>query len=52
MSLTGVPVTSVGDLDNYGLLTSIEEQQRMDALEIFKGMYGPAIGTGVGPFRS
>ena len=43
----GVPVTSVGDLDNVGLMTSIEEQERRDrALEMFKKMYAPAIGTG------
>ena len=47
MSSPGVPVSSVGDLDNYGLMTGItEEQQRNEALEIFKSMYGPAIGTG------
>ena len=43
----GVPVTSVGDLDNVGLMTSIEERERRDkALEMFKKMYAPAIGTG------
>ncbi len=48
LTLPGVPITSVGDLDNYGLMTPIEEEQhRMRSLEIFKGMYGPAIGSGV-----
>ena len=43
----GVPVTSVGDLDNVGLMTSIEEQERRTkALDMFKKMYAPAIGTG------
>ena len=43
----GVPVTSVGDLDNVGLMTSIEERDRRDkALEMFKKMYAPAIGSG------
>ncbi|MCE2458029.1 MAG: DUF1501 domain-containing protein [Dehalococcoidia bacterium] len=43
----GVPVTSVGDLDNVGLMTSIEEQERRTkALDMFKKMYSPAIGTG------
>jgi uncharacterized protein (DUF1501 family) len=43
----GVRVTSVGDLDTYGLMTGISEQQQRDqALEIFKKMYGPAIGAG------
>jgi uncharacterized protein (DUF1501 family) len=47
MAMPGVPVTSVGDLDTYGLMTGIsEQQQRMEALDIFKDMYGPAIGTG------
>ena len=47
MSVTGVPVTSVGNLDSYGLLTGIsEERQREEALDIFKSMYSPAIGTG------
>ena len=47
MSVTGVPVTSVGNLDSYGLLTGIsEERQREEALNTFKSMYSPAIGTG------
>ena len=47
MSVTGVPVTSVGNLDSYGLLTGIsEERQREEALSTFKSMYSPAIGTG------
>ena len=47
MAMAGVPVSSVGDLDNYGLMSGIaEEKQRLEALEIFKSMYAPAIGTG------
>lgn len=47
MAMPGVPVTSVGNLDNYGLMTGIEiEDQRNQALDIFKQMYGQAIGTG------
>ena len=47
MAAPGVPVSSVGDLDNYGLMSGIaEEKQRLEALEIFKSMYAPAIGTG------
>ena len=47
MAMPGVPVTSVSNLDNYGLMTGIEAQdQRDQALDIFKMMYGPAIGTG------
>jgi len=47
MAVPGVPVTSVNDLSTYGLLTGIaEEDQRDQALQIFKDMYGQAIGTG------
>ena len=43
----GVPVASVGDLSNYGLLTDIEEEdQRAEALDVFGRMYAPAIGRG------
>ena len=41
----GVPVTSVGDLDNYGLMTGMTDR-REASLERFKRMYAPAIGTG------
>jgi uncharacterized protein (DUF1501 family) len=48
MSMQGVPVTSVSKLESYGLMTGIsEDQQRDQALEIFKKMYGQAIGSGV-----
>lgn len=47
MAAPGVPVTSVGDLDNYGLMTSIEiQEQRSKDLDLFKRMYTPAIGSG------
>ena len=47
MAVTGVPVTSVGDLEGYGVMTRIERQELRDkALEAFKGIYGQAIGTG------
>ena len=47
MAMPGVPVTSVSNLDNYGLMTGIEAQEQRDqALDIFKMMYGQAIGTG------
>jgi uncharacterized protein (DUF1501 family) len=40
-------VTSVSDLDTYGLMTGIgAQEQRNRALDIFKDMYGQAIGTG------
>ena len=47
LAAPGVPVTSVSDLENFGIMSGIaEEQQRNEALEYFKAMYGPAIGTG------
>ena len=47
MAAKDVPVTSVGDLDSYGLMTPItEETQRNEAMRVFKDMYAPAIGTG------
>ncbi len=48
MSKPGVPITSVGDLDNYGVMTGIADQsEREQALRIFEKMYGPAVGTGM-----
>jgi uncharacterized protein (DUF1501 family) len=48
MAAPGVTATSVDNLDNYGLLTPIEqEQERVQDLEIFKRMYTPAIGSGM-----
>jgi len=46
MVASGVPVSSVGDLSTYGLLTGIEQDQRIQALEVFSRMYAPAIGAG------
>jgi len=47
MATPGVPVTSVGDLDNVGLLNGIgDAEQRDEALAIFRRMYTPAIGAG------
>jgi uncharacterized protein (DUF1501 family) len=47
MAAPGVPVTSVSDLDTYGLMTGISAQeQRSEALQLFKQMYTPAIGSG------
>ena len=48
MAVPGVPVTSVSDMDNYGMMTPIEEQQKRDrSIDFFRKMYGPAVGTGV-----
>ena len=47
LALPGVPVACVDDLENYGLLTGIqEEQQRMKILDRFARLYSPAIGSG------
>ena len=47
MAVPGVPVTSIGDLENYGVMTDIERDQlRNDAVAMFKSIYGSAIGTG------
>ena len=47
LAAPGVSVASVGNLDTYGVLTGIqEEDQRTEALDIFSRMYSPLIGTG------
>ena len=47
LSLPGVPVACVDDLDNYGLLPGVSEQkQRARILEWFAHLYAPAIGSG------
>ena len=44
----GVTVTSVGNLDAYGLMTSIEQEQEREAnLDLFRRMYTPAVGAGM-----
>ena len=47
MALPGVPVATVDDLSNYGLLTGIAEQRQRDRiLERYKNLYAQNIGTG------
>ena len=46
MAAPGVPVASVGNLETYGVLTGIEEEERDDALDLFSRMYSPAVGRG------
>ena len=47
LAAPGVSVASVGDLDNYGVLTGIEDNQdRTQALDIFGRMFSPMIGSG------
>jgi len=42
----GVPVSSVSNLEGYGVMTGIAEQERNETLDIFKHMYTPSIGVG------
>ncbi|MCH7744458.1 MAG: DUF1501 domain-containing protein [Chloroflexi bacterium] len=47
MVVAGVPVTSVGDLEGYGVMSRIEQEElRNKAVNTFKSIYGQAIGTG------
>ena len=50
LSLRGVPVTSVSNLESYGVLSSVPgvgaEAEREQILERFARMYAPAVGTG------
>ena len=47
MAVSGVPVTSIGDLEGYGVMQRIEKEKlREKALQAFKDIYGQAIGTG------
>ena len=43
----GAPVASVTDLENYGLMNHISiQEQRNEALEVFRNMYTQALGSG------
>ena len=47
MAVSGVPVTSIGDLEAYGVMTDIELLSLQEkAVETFKNIYGQAIGNG------
>ena len=50
LALRGVPITSVSNLESYGVLSDVPgltaEQERVQMLERFARMYAPAIGTG------
>ena len=47
MAVTGVPVTSIGDLEGYGVMADLEREQLRDkAIETFKNIYSQAIGAG------
>jgi uncharacterized protein (DUF1501 family) len=46
MAVPGVPVTSVGDLEGYGVMNRLEQTALRDkALEAFQNIYSHAIGT-------
>ena len=48
LAAPGVTATSIGDLDQFGLMTKVSaEQERQQDLEIFKRMYTPSVGTGI-----
>ena len=47
LAVPGVAVSSVAQLETHGLLTDIDEEvQRKAALELFRQMYSPDIGSG------
>jgi uncharacterized protein (DUF1501 family) len=50
MVLRGVPVTSVSNLESYGVLSDVrgitEAKERSQLLERFARIYAPAVGTG------
>ncbi len=48
LAAPGVTATSVDNLDNYGVMSSVEvAEERQEDLDIFKRMYTPAIGRGM-----
>ena len=50
LALRGVPITSVSNLESYGVMSSVPgmsgEEDRARLLDRFARMYAPAIGTG------
>ncbi|MDE0207284.1 MAG: DUF1501 domain-containing protein [Candidatus Tectomicrobia bacterium] len=47
MAVTGVPVTSIGDLEGYGVMNRLEKESlRNRSLETFRNIYDQAIGSG------
>jgi len=50
LALRGVPITSVSNLETYGVMSSVpgvsSEEERNRLLDRFARMYAPAIGTG------
>ena len=47
LAASGVTVTSIGDLDKFGLMTDVEiEEERNDDIDVFKRLYTP-LGTDI-----
>ena len=47
MAVSGVPVTSIGDLEGYGVMTEVEQEDLRDkAVSMFRNIYAGAIGAG------
>ncbi len=47
LALPGVPVACIDDLENFGMLTSIQEElQREKIIDRFTRLYSPTIGNG------
>ena len=47
LAVTGVPITSIGGIDGYGVMNQMEQEQLRDkSLEAFTSIYSQAIGTG------
>ena len=47
MAVAGVPITSIGDIEGYGVMNQMEHEQLRDrSLEAFTSIYSQAIGTG------
>ncbi len=48
LAASGVTVTSIGNLDKFGLMTDIEqEEERAEDIDIFKRLYTPGLGNGM-----
>jgi uncharacterized protein (DUF1501 family) len=48
LAAPGVTATSIGNLDEFGLMTKVEaEEERAQDLDIFQRMYTPGVGTGI-----
>jgi uncharacterized protein (DUF1501 family) len=48
LAAPGVAATSIGDLDKYGLMSTVQvQEERAKDLDVFKRMYTPAVGSGL-----